>query len=97
VTGPDPLTPTQLDLMRIIQELMDERFVAPTRAELAREMVICGSNVQFLLEALAAKRWIRIVPHKARGIEVLHRAPMLDFAAIERELGCDRGRRGTHP
>ncbi|EWY36747.1 hypothetical protein N825_25270 [Skermanella stibiiresistens SB22] len=75
---PDPLTPRQLEVLRIIVEWTDIHHVAPSLKELAWELdTSSAANAMRLLATLVKKGWISRTPFSARAIQVLHRPPPL--------------------
>lgn len=88
-----PLTPTQLDALRVVTEMIDTHGYAPTAEELAREMGwVSKGNAWRVLEQIAQKGWIELAHGRKRGITVLRRPPMPDFAepvfVLADELAC---------
>ena len=65
------LTRRQRQVLELIQELMDESGMPPTRAEIARRLRFKSPNAaEDHLRALARKGMIELLPGAARGIRV---------------------------
>lgn len=75
-----PLTPRQLEAMRVLAELTDlAGGIAPTLAELAVELDTSSkSAVVRLLNAIEERGWITRAPGRARAIIILRRPSMPD-------------------
>lgn len=71
---PDPLTFAQRNALCAIILLTDlNDGISPIYSELAEELGLKSKGqVHAHVANLAKKGWLRIVPHRARGIEVLH-------------------------
>jgi SOS-response transcriptional repressor LexA len=79
-----PLTPKQLDCLRVVAEWIDTRGVAPTLTQLATELDMASKGaVAALLTRVEAKGWIRRNPGRARAIQLLRRPAMPDFTEPE--------------
>ena len=90
VATPVPLTRTEADALRIIQEFMDTRGVTPSRRELAVELELASSSgAQRYIDALALKGWILRIPKARCGVQILHRVPSVVETPYEvTERGC---------
>ena len=65
------LTPRQRQILRLIQRLISDTGMPPTRAEIARELGIKSANAaEEHLRALARKGVIALVPGTSRGIQL---------------------------
>ena len=75
------LTDRQTETLDAIRHHVKERSVPPSRAELARALGIkYQGSVDNLLNALAKKGYLRLIPSVERGIQLLREgAPIFDF------------------
>ncbi|MGH8402222.1 MAG: transcriptional repressor LexA [Gammaproteobacteria bacterium] len=65
------LTPRQRQVLELIQELIDDSGMPPTRAEIARKLGFKSANAaEDHLRALARKGMIELLPGAARGIRL---------------------------
>src|SRR5271154_6074110 len=65
------LTPRQTEILRLIQNCIEESGMPPTRAEIARELGFRSANAaEEHLRALARKGVIALVPGTSRGIQL---------------------------
>src|SRR6201982_1717987 len=65
------LTPRQTQILRLIQRLISDTGMPPTRAEIARELGFKSANAaEEHLRALARKGVIALVPGTSRGIQL---------------------------
>ena len=65
------LTPRQTQILRLIQRLISDTGMPPTRAEIARELGFRSANAaEEHLRALARKGVIALVPGTSRGIQL---------------------------
>ncbi|MGA7711470.1 MAG: MarR family transcriptional regulator [Rhizomicrobium sp.] len=68
------LTPRQADCLAVIERVLAERGIAPSFDEIAAHMGLQSkSNVDRLLKALEERGFIRRMPYRARGIELVAR------------------------
>lgn len=75
---PDPLTPAQLDCLRIIHELTEADGHCPAYDTIRVEMGMASkSGVARLLDILEEKRWIRRIRGRKFSIEVVCAPPPL--------------------
>lgn len=72
---PYSLTPAQADCVRVFAELYAAAGCAPNVGELARELSTGEANVVRLLNGLEERGWISRLPHRARGVRLLHPPP----------------------
>lgn len=77
---PLPLTPRQLEALRVLVELTDAAGgVAPTLEEMACELDMASkSAVSRLLTGIEERGWITRMPGKARAVRILRRPRMPD-------------------
>ena len=81
---PEPLTPVQLDTLRLIDEWIARFGVAPTLDEMRHELDLGSKGGMFrILCILEEKGWITRKPHRARMITVLHKPPPCDEPEVE--------------
>ena len=75
------LTDRQSETLDAIRHHIKEKSVPPSRAELARTLGIkYQGSVDSLLNALAKKGWLRVIPSMERGIQLLREgAPVFDL------------------
>ena len=75
------LTDRQSETLDAIRSHIREKSVPPSRAELARALGIkYQGSVDYLLNALAKKGWLRLIPSIERGIQLLREgAPVFDL------------------
>lgn len=79
-----PLTPLQLDCLRVITECFDTHGYAPTVADLCSELELKSkAQAVHLLDRIEEKGWIKRHHRKVRGIEVLRRPQMPDTSGLE--------------
>jgi SOS regulatory protein LexA len=65
------LTPRQTQILRLVQRVIAENGMPPTRAEIARELGFRSPNAaEEHLRALARKGVISLVPGTSRGIQL---------------------------
>jgi repressor LexA len=65
------LTPRQTEILRLIQNCIEETGMPPTRAEIARELGFRSANAaEEHLRALARKGVIALIPGTSRGIQL---------------------------
>ena len=65
------LTARQQEILELIQEVIDETGLPPTRAEIARQLGFKSANAaEEHLRALARKGMIKLLPGAARGIRL---------------------------
>jgi repressor LexA len=65
------LTARQQEVLELIQEVIDETGLPPTRAEIARQLGFKSANAaEEHLRALARKGMIKLLPGAARGIRL---------------------------
>ena len=65
------LTPRQTEILRLIQRVLVETGMPPTRAEIARELGFRSPNAaEEHLRALARKGVIALMPGTSRGIQL---------------------------
>ena len=65
------LTSRQREVLELIQEVMEESGLPPTRAEIARQLGFKSANAaEDHLRALARKGMIELLPGAARGIRI---------------------------
>ncbi|HET7650172.1 MAG TPA: transcriptional repressor LexA [Gammaproteobacteria bacterium] len=65
------LTPRQQEILELIQDVIDDTGLPPTRAEIARELGFKSANAaEEHLRALARKGMINLLPGAARGIRL---------------------------
>src|SRR6187399_3085293 len=65
------LTPRQTEILRLLQRVIADSGVPPTRAEIARELGFRSANAaEEHLRALARKGVIALVPGTSRGIQL---------------------------
>ncbi len=68
----DKLTPRQAQILELIQRVIDEDGIPPTRAEIAGELGFKSANAaEEHLRALQRKGVIELVPGASRGIRLL--------------------------
>lgn len=68
----DKLTPRQAEILELIQRVIDEDGIPPTRAEIAGELGFKSANAaEEHLRALQRKGVIELVPGASRGIRLL--------------------------
>ncbi len=68
----DKLTPRQTEILELIQRVIDEEGIPPTRAEIAGELGFKSANAaEEHLRALQRKGMIELVPGASRGIRLL--------------------------
>ena len=66
------LTKRQLEILKLVQDQIDNVGSPPTRAEIASKMGFCSPNAaEDHLRALAKKGAIELVPGTSRGIRIL--------------------------
>lgn len=76
MSRPTPLTPRQMNCMRVIQDLTDAGAgISPTLDEIASKIGTTKGNVHRLLSLLAERGHIERVTSRARSITILHRLP----------------------
>ena len=81
---PEPLTPVQLDTLRLIDEWIAGFGVAPTFDEMQHELELSSrASVFRILSILEEKGWIARSPRRARMITVLHKPPDRDEPEVE--------------
>lgn len=68
------LTPRQRDAMLAIQAAVDREGVTPSRRELMRALGLASiSQAAELVVRLEERGWLRRLPGRARGLEILRR------------------------
>lgn len=84
---PPPLTVLQRDCLRVLVEVIDRDGIAPTLRDLMADLDLKSvGHMHGVLSELEAAGWISRVRRRRRGIVVLRRPPMPDFATPELEL-----------
>lgn len=72
------LTPRQQEILELIQSVIEERGLPPTRAEIAEHLGFKSANAaEEHLRALARKGMIELLPGAARGIRLTEDPPSL--------------------
>lgn len=71
----ESLTDRQAEILRFIQQVLDETGMPPTRAEIARQLGFRSANAaEEHLRALKRKGAIALIPGVSRGIQILEPA-----------------------
>lgn len=75
------LTDRQSEALDVIRNHIKDKSVPPSRTELARALGIkYQGSVDYILNALAKKGWLRLIPSVERGIQLLREgAPVFDL------------------
>lgn len=75
------LTDRQSEALDVIRNHIKDKSVPPSRAEIARALGIkYQGSVDYILNALAKKGWLRLIPSVERGIQLLREgAPLVDL------------------
>jgi len=71
INTPDSLTPRQQEVLNEIRRFQRGTGMSPTYVELSETIGISKVSVFEHVCALATKRYLQVVPHKARGIEMM--------------------------
>lgn len=83
-----PATPRQQQCMDFIEKYQREHGgVSPSMAEISEAVGygLRGHKVNWLIESMVAKGFLRRIPKRARALEVIHRKPMLAYFVFNDE------------